>query len=118
MLIPKNQAVKVPLLLVDAKLEPLPGQTVAAEISHNGEPFTVISPVTEVANGWYTVDLPPFPVAGPVIFVASSPDSMEWRDIHYVVEDEGTAAIVRAELEKWTAELTLPIKLIRTGATS
>lgn len=119
MIIPMNTPVRMAFLLVDHELNPLPGETVNARVSVNGQPFTsLVSPVEEIGNGWYFVDFTGFGVTGPVIFLAKGENSMEWRDVHYVNKSQDVANAVREELEKWAAELTLPIKLIRTGSTN
>lgn len=115
-----NQPMEVVFLLVDANLDPVTGAKPSARVAYPGESFTdVIQPITEVGAGWYRTVLPGDDMQGPVIFVATASGAHPWRDIHQIVAETTApdiAAIVQAELQQWAAELTLPIKLIRTGS--
>lgn len=104
-------------LLVDANMDPVKGATPVVKGSFDGGPFLPINgSVTEVGEGWYKVPLPTFTSKGTLLVLAAATGALPWRDIHQVVPARpDIAAIVAAELDKWAAELTLPIKLIRTG---
>lgn len=89
--IAKGSTQTVAFLLVDKNDfdQPVLSEDVSVRIAKNGKAFEDISGnVAAVGAGWYRVGLGAThtDTTGPLIFVASAPGSVEWRDIHYVVE--------------------------------
>lgn len=114
---------KIVFLLVDDQMQPINVQQNMLDIvtSFDGGDFVpYAADVWTLGRGWYYVNFLAPDTPGTLVFEASAEGSQKWRDIHEVKvrQSADLAAVLRAELEQWVLEFNLPIKLIRSGAST
>lgn len=125
MILTQSKVQKLVFLLVNTEAVGVEGASPTCQISVDGQTFVDVADTpVEVGGGWYSVNLSEQETAteGPLIFVAQAPTAAyEWRDIFRVqashaVDSATIEAAVRAEMERWSAALAIPIDFIRAGS--